>query len=178
MKRYIAFIVAILILFALGCSNPQTSGGGTPDAQTPSAPPTAQASTPAPPSSAPSPTPDADAAYSRRDIEFDGGDYASLGRLMEKCGFGLMDTDEKGNTFYKFEADPGDLTRPLWRAREQNAPVESAIVQICAIKPSDRSGLPGYDGRGLGPVSILEVRRVEENPNYTDDGDEPYGKPP
>lgn len=174
MKRYIAFIVAILILFALGCSNPQTSGGGTPDAQTPSAPPTAQASTPAPPSSAPSPTPDADAAYSRRDIEFGDGDYASLGRLMEKCGFGLMDTDEKGNTFYKFEADPGDLTRPLWRAREQNAPVESAIVQICAIKPSDRSGLPGYDGRGLGPVSILEVRRVEENPNYTDDGDEPY----
>lgn len=48
MKRYIAFIVAILILFAVGCSNPQTSGGGTPDAQTPSAPPTAQASTPAP----------------------------------------------------------------------------------------------------------------------------------
>lgn len=41
MKRYIAFIVAILILFAVGCSNPQTSGGGTPDAQTPSAPPTA-----------------------------------------------------------------------------------------------------------------------------------------
>lgn len=25
MKRYIAFIVAILILFAVGCSNPQTS---------------------------------------------------------------------------------------------------------------------------------------------------------
>ena len=23
-------------------------------------------------------------------------------------------------------------------------------------------------------MSILEVRRVEENPNYTDDGDEPY----
>lgn len=174
MKRYIAFIVAILILFAVGCSNPQTSGGGTPDMQTPSAPPTAQASPSAPPSAAPSPTPDADAAYSRHDIEFGDGDYASLGRLMEKCGFGLMDTDEKGNTFYNFEADPGALTWPLGRARAQNAPVESALVQICAIKPSDRSGLPGYDGRGMGPVSILEVRRVEENPNYTDDGDEPY----
>ena len=66
---------------------------------TPSAPPTAQASTPAPPSSAPSPTPDADAAYSRRDIEFDGGDYASLGRLMEKCGFGLMDTMKRAIHF-------------------------------------------------------------------------------
>ncbi len=60
MKRYIAFIVVILILFAMGCSNPETSGGGTPGTETPSLPPAASASPAATPSPPPHPPPPPD----------------------------------------------------------------------------------------------------------------------
>ena len=166
MKNTLIFSLILIILLCAGCGAPTITGTVEPTASP--APPT-QTIVPTP---AVTPEPEEELSHYIGYVR-EPEAYVELSEFLRQFRFGVSWETEPNERFV-FEAIPSHLTYPLSRANAHHKPIERGFFQICAVEIEPYNPdkpLPGTE-RSMGYV--IEVRRVEKNPKYTEDNGENY----